>query len=140
MATTFIVMHSLPRTLCSRNFQNVKLRLDFVERSFYRHSEFTWNPILAYSNRWKMSFLAMLELLNFDFFFFSEFEQVSSPKFTKNSKFRVSKIAKNDTFGLFEIAKIWLHVKFEWQANCKISLTSHFESFWSIVLSILGSG
>ena len=27
--------------LCSRNFQNVKLRLDFVERSFYRlHSDF----------------------------------------------------------------------------------------------------
>ena len=28
-------------TLCSRNFQNVKLRLDFVEIcSFYRHSDF----------------------------------------------------------------------------------------------------
>ena len=28
-------------TLCSRNFQNVKLRLDFVEiSSFYRHSNF----------------------------------------------------------------------------------------------------
>ena len=27
--------------LCSRNFQNVKFRLDIVERSFYRHSDFT---------------------------------------------------------------------------------------------------
>ena len=28
--------------LCSRNFQNVKLRLDFFEiKSFYRHSNFT---------------------------------------------------------------------------------------------------
>ena len=31
-------------SLCSRNFQNVKLRLDFLEIwSFYRHSAFTWN-------------------------------------------------------------------------------------------------
>ena len=51
--------------LCSRNFQNVKLRLDFVEIwSFYRHSEFTWNQILEYS---KMSFWVILEVLNFDF-------------------------------------------------------------------------
>ena len=27
--------------LCSRNFQNVKLRLDFVERSFYHLFDFT---------------------------------------------------------------------------------------------------
>ena len=32
--------------LCSRNFQNVKLRLDFVEIwSSYRHSDFMWNQI-----------------------------------------------------------------------------------------------
>ena len=32
-------------------FQNVKLKLDFVEIwSFYRHSDFTWNQILANSN------------------------------------------------------------------------------------------
>ena len=46
--------------LCSRNFQNVKLRLDFVEIwSFYRHSDSTWNrwnPILANSNGHKMAF------------------------------------------------------------------------------------
>ena len=38
--------------LCSRNFQNVKLSLDFIEiRSFYCHYDF-----LAYSNSPKMSF------------------------------------------------------------------------------------
>ena len=35
--------------LCSRNFQNVKLGLDFVEIWwFYCHSDFTWNQILAH--------------------------------------------------------------------------------------------
>ena len=42
-------------SLCSRNFQNVKLRLDFVEIwLFYRHSDFTWNQILANSKGTKM--------------------------------------------------------------------------------------
>ena len=82
--------------LCSRYFQNVKLSLGFVGIwSCYLHSNFTWNPILANSNSPKMT-------LNFDFF---KFEQLSSPKFAKNSKIRVSKIAKNDVFGLFEFAK-----------------------------------
>ena len=45
--------------LCSRNFQNVKKRLDFVEiRSFYRHQNFTQNDILANS---KMSYVAILD-------------------------------------------------------------------------------
>ena len=49
------------RTLCSRNFQNVKLRLDFFEIwSFYCNSDFTWNQILVNSNGPKMSFLAIL--------------------------------------------------------------------------------
>ena len=74
-------------TLCSRNFQNVKLRLDFVEIwSFYLHSDFTWNPILANSNGPKILILTILKGLNF---YFSKFELLSRPKFTKNSKFRV---------------------------------------------------
>ena len=45
------------RSLCSRNFQNEKLMLDFVEIwSFYRHSSFTWNQVLANSNRPKCYF------------------------------------------------------------------------------------
>ena len=50
----------------------------------------------------------MYEVLNFDF---STFEQLSRAKFTKNSKFRVSNIAKNDIFGPFEYTKIRFHVK-----------------------------
>ena len=43
--------------LCSRNFQNVKLRLDFVKiLSFYNHSDFTWNQILVNLNGPQMSF------------------------------------------------------------------------------------
>ena len=45
-----------------------------------------------------MSFLAILEVLNFDF---SKSEQLSSPKFTKNSKFRTSEIVKNNILGPF---------------------------------------
>ena len=38
-------------TLCSRNFQNVKLRLDFVEMCpFYCHSDSMWNQILVNLN------------------------------------------------------------------------------------------
>ena len=36
-------------------------------------------------------------------------------------KFRTCKRAKNDIFWPFEFAKIWFHVKSEWQANSKIS-------------------
>ena len=61
-----------------------------------------------------MTFLAFSEGLNFDF---SKFEQLSSPKFTKSSKLRVSKIAKNDIFGLFKFAKIVFHIKSEWRQN-----------------------
>ena len=51
----YVVQHVLERgkqvkiqnPLCSRNFQNVKLRLDFDEIwSFNRHSDFAWNQIL----------------------------------------------------------------------------------------------
>ena len=91
----------------------MKLRLAFVQiLSFYRHSDFTWNQILANSIGPKMSFLAILEVLDFDF---SKFEQLTSPKFTKNSKFRVSKIVINDIFGLFDFAQIWFQVKSEWR-------------------------
>ena len=60
--STQIQIHN---SLCSRNFQNVKLRLDFVVIwSYNRHSHFTWNHILGSP---KMLFLSILEVLNFDF-------------------------------------------------------------------------
>ena len=55
-------------SLCSRNFQNVKLRLDYVEIwSFNRLSDFAWNNILVNSNGPKMSFLAISETVNMEF-------------------------------------------------------------------------
>ena len=35
-------------------------------KSFYRHSDFMWNQILENSNGLKMSFLAILDTLNFE--------------------------------------------------------------------------
>ena len=56
------------KALCSRKFQNVKLRLDFVKIWwFYRHSDFGWNHILANLKGPKMSFMTILETLNFEF-------------------------------------------------------------------------
>ena len=74
------------------------------------HSDLTWNQ--ANSNGQKISFVAIFEILNFDL---RKFEQLSIPKFTKNSKFRASEIAKNDTFGPIESTKIWYHEKSEWR-------------------------
>ena len=75
----------------------------------YCPTDFTWNQILTYSNGQKVSFFAILEVLNFDF---SQFEQLSSPKFTNIQNAEPLKLPKN-IFGLFEIAKIWFHVKSE---------------------------
>ena len=102
-------MLELVSALCSRNFQNVKLRLDFVELwSFYRRSDFTWNQVLVNSNGPKMSFLPFLEILNFDF---SKIWATFKSQIYQNSKFWVSEIAKNDNFGQFEFAKMWFHAK-----------------------------
>ena len=75
-----IVKTCLQKTLCSRNFQNMKLRLDFVKIWWYYHnSDLALNQILEKSNDPKMSFLAISEGLNF---YFSKFEQLTNPKFT----------------------------------------------------------
>ena len=88
----FVKVLLVYKALCSKNFQNVKWRLDFVEIwSFYCHSDFMWNQILVNSNGPKMLILTILEVLNFDF---SNFEQFSSPKFTKNSKSESLKLPK----------------------------------------------
>ena len=80
------VSFSVSVALCSRNFQNVKLRLDFVEMwSFYRHSNFMWKPILAFLNGPKMSFLAILETLKFEFLVLSICQVPNLPKFKLQS-------------------------------------------------------
>ena len=89
---------------------------------------------MANSNILKMPSLAILDLLNFDI---SQFEQLSSQKFTKIQSSESLKLP-NMTFLDFLIV-----LKFNFTDNrsgSKIvkfqqgqALTSHFESFWSIV-------
>ena len=89
---------------CSRNFQNVKLRLDFDEiLSFYHHSNFTSDQIFVYSNSPNMSFAAISETLNIEFLVNLGLESCSN---LLKSRFRISKTGKNDIFGPFEFAKI----------------------------------
>ena len=83
-----------------------------------------------------MSFLAILEVLNFHC---SKIGQLSSPKFTKNSKFRGSEIAKNDIFGLFEFTIMWFHTKLEctvvWKEkkpNPKKFILSFYHVVWGL--------
>ena len=59
-----------------------------------------------------MSFLAILEVLKFDF---SKFEQLSSPKFTKFQSSESLKLPKNNIYGPSEFTKIWFYVKSEWR-------------------------
>ena len=114
MCSCFTLLISLLNlALCSRNFQNVKIRLDFVETWwFFCHSDFMWNPILVNSNGPKVSFLSILKTPNFEFLVILGLESCSN---LLKSKFRTSKIAKNDNFGPFECTKMWFHEKSEWQ-------------------------
>ena len=70
---------------------------------FYCHSDFTRNPILVNSNGQEMSFLAILETLNFEFLVNLELESCS--KLLK-SKFRTSEIVKINIIGPFEFPKM----------------------------------
>ena len=50
------------------------------------------------------------------------------------SKFRTSKIAKNDNFGSFECTKMWFHVKSKWRYNDQISIKSSLIfTFWKFL-------
>ena len=60
----------------------------------------------------KIAIFANLETLNFEFLANLVPEKCSN---LLESKFRTSKIAKNDNFWLFEVAKIWFRAKSEWQ-------------------------
>ena len=81
-----------------------------------------------------MSFLAILEVLNFDF---RQFEELSSPKFTKFQSSESIKLADMTFLDRFNSPKCDFTqnrcgenmIKFQ-QSQ---ALTSHFESFWSIV-------
>ena len=108
-----VELHTL--SLCSRNFQNVKLMLDFVKTwSIYGHWDFMWNPVLVNSNSPKMSILAILETQNFESLVHLGLESCSN---LLKSKLRTSKIAKKWYFWTAWIRqnlisrKIWVAVK-----------------------------
>jgi len=73
------------------------------------------------------------------FVFLINFQVPNSSKW----KFRVSKFAKNNIFGLFEFTKIGFHVVSEWQKKDQISTKSSLKfTFWkflehSVVFSFL---
>ena len=70
-----------------------------------------------------MLILTILEVLDFDF---SKFEQLSSPKFTEIQSSASLKLPKCDFMQNRSGSEI---IKFQQS----LALTSHFESFWSIV-------
>ena len=75
-----------------------------------------------------MSFLAILGTLNFGNL---SLERCSN---LLKWKFRTSKIAKNDIFGLFEFTKIWFHIKWVWRKYYQISTKSILNfTFWKFL-------
>ena len=81
-----------------------------------------------------MSFLAILEVLNFDL---SNFEQLSSPKFTKIQSLESLNLSKMTSLERLNSPKLDFTQNLSGGKMIKFqqsqALTSHFESFWSIV-------
>ena len=100
--------------LCSRNFQNLKLRLYFVDVwSFCCHSDFTWNQILAKSDGQKMLFW---QFSNSELWIFGKFGIWKLLKFAKKQNLESLNFTKM-TFWTVWIhqnlisRKIWVAVK-----------------------------
>ena len=93
---------------------------------------FTWNLIFANFNGQKISFLAIVEVLNFDFL--SKFQVPNWPKFQSLEHLKLPNMTFLDRL---------CSTKFDFPLNQSggnmikfqqsQALTSHFESFWSIV-------
>ena len=79
----------------------------------------------------KIAIFTISQTLDFAFWHIWDLKNGSnSPK----SKFRTSKSAKIDICCLFELTKIWFHVKSKWQANCKISTLGYLNfTFWKFL-------
>ena len=84
-----------------------------------------------------MSFLAILEVLYFDF---SKLEQLSSPKFTKFQRSESLKLPIMTFLDCLNLPKFNFTYNLSGSKVIKFqqsqALTSHFESFWSIVGSL----
>ena len=95
--------------LCSTNSINVKLRStlwNFIGHPIFREIKFGKICIA------KIAFFTILETLKFGLWKIWDLKKCSN---LLKSKFRTSKIAKNDNFWPLEVAKIWFHVKSEWR-------------------------
>ena len=122
-------------SLCSRNFQNVKLRLDFVEIWwFFCHSNFAWNQIWWIQTFQKCHFWPFQRfwMLNF-----GKFWTWKLLKLIKNQNSETLKLPKMTFLECLNAPKLDFTQN---QSGGKIikfqqsqALTSHFESFWSIV-------
>ena len=72
----------------------------------------------------KMSFLALLEVLNFNF---SKFEPFLKSQIYQNSRLSVSKIVKMAIFGTIQFLPKLISRKIEWQIDfCKVELNFTF--------------
>ena len=116
------------RALCSRNFQNVKLRPTIQEsicHSIWCEINFGMIWVL------KIAIFTILETLKIEIWQIWDYRNGSNlPKLN----FKTSKSAKNDTFWPFEFTKIWLHVKSELQGNCEISTKWSLNfTFWKFL-------
>ena len=122
-------------SLCSRNFQNVKLRLDFVEIwSFYRHPDFTWNGEFK-----------QFKNVNFDNFRGSEFwflvnlSNVQVPNLPKIQSSESLKLAKMTFLNRLNSSIFDFTENLSGSKMISQAITSHFESFLSIVQVITSS-
>ena len=81
-----------------------------------------------------MSFLVILEVLNFDF---TKFEQLSSPKFTKIQSSEALKLPKMTFLNRLNLPKFDFTENWSGSKIVKFqqsqALTSHFENCWGIV-------
>ena len=98
------------------------LTLNFVTFGTWKLLKFTGIKIetLYYCQKLHFGEFKQSNNVNFDNFRGCEFwfESIWASFKSQNyhdSKFRVSKIAENDIFELFEYTKIWFHIKSEWQ-------------------------
>ena len=78
-------------TLCSKNFQNVKLRLDFISLIILLPLRIYVKSNFGEFKRFKNVIFCHFWVLNFDF---NKFKQLSSPKFTTIQGSESLKLAK----------------------------------------------
>ena len=108
----------------------IKISNKLVKQSLIVTVDFTWNKILMNSIGKKMSFLAILMVLNSNFSHFSNFEPLLRSQIYQNLKLRVSEIAKLAIFEFQILTKLFWR-KIEWQID-SWNVDSNF-TFWEFL-------